>query len=73
VQAYSHMPHPVHLLGSAETNFLSVNFCGAMGSYASCSKYLNLSQRGEPNICRNCHPEFRIFKGSEEVIATSQD
>ena len=27
VQAYSHMPHPVHLLGSTLTNFLSANFC----------------------------------------------
>ena len=26
VQAYSHIPQPVHLLGSTETNFLSVNF-----------------------------------------------
>jgi hypothetical protein len=30
VQAYSQMPQPVHLLGSTEMNFLSVNFCGVM-------------------------------------------
>lgn len=27
VQAYSQIPHPVHLLGSTDTNFLSMNFC----------------------------------------------
>jgi hypothetical protein len=26
VQAYSQIPHPVHLLGSTETNFLDWNF-----------------------------------------------
>ncbi len=43
VQAYSQIPQPVHLLGSTETNFLSVNFCCVMVPYASCSKYLNIS------------------------------
>ncbi len=35
VQAYSHMPHPVHLLGSTEMNFLSANFCCVMVPLAS--------------------------------------
>ena len=42
VQAYSQIPQPVHLLGSTETNFLSVNFC-VIVPIASFSKYLNIS------------------------------
>jgi hypothetical protein len=35
VQAYSHIPHPVHLLGSTEMNFRSANFCCVMVPLAS--------------------------------------
>ena len=30
VQAYSQIPHPVHLLGSTETNFLDSNLVGGI-------------------------------------------
>ena len=43
VQAYSQIPQPVHLLGSTETNFLSVNFCCVIVPIASFSKYLSIS------------------------------
>jgi len=43
VQAYSQIPQPVHLLGSTETNFLSVNFGCCMSPLPSWFSYLNIS------------------------------
>jgi hypothetical protein len=43
VQAYSQIPQPVHLLGSTEMNFLSVNFVVCISPLPSWFSYLNIS------------------------------
>jgi hypothetical protein len=66
VQAYSQMPHPVHLLGSTEMNFLDWNFEGGISLIRERLSYLNISvcsrvfSRGFFEVLRLCCSEKTI-------------